>query len=71
MDEAVQRRAWQESVSLFSPPHRAAAVSAASLRLRGTEGVSCLVRFAMKCTSVRFAAAIIKQRTDDSIGKIK
>lgn len=35
MDEAVQRRAWQERVSRFSPAHRAAAISAASLRLRG------------------------------------
>ena len=71
MDEAVQRRAWQESVSRFSPPHRVAAISAASLRLRGTEGVSCFICFAMEYTSVRFTTAIIKQRTVCSIGKNK
>jgi len=71
MDAAVQRRAWQENVSLFSLPHRAAVVSAASLRLRETGGVSCLCCFAMGRTSVRFAAAIIKQWEAYSIGKIK
>ena len=39
MDEAVQRRAWQERVSRFSLAHRVAAISAASLRLLGTKGV--------------------------------
>ena len=41
MDEAVQRRAWQKRVSRFSPAHRVAAISAASLRLRGTNPNGC------------------------------
>ena len=50
MDEAVQRRAWQERVSRFSPAHRVAAISAASLRLRGTKGVCHALEYAEPIT---------------------
>ena len=67
MDEAVQRRAWQKRVSRFSPAHRVAAISAASLRLRGTKGVPQRLPCVGVCRTHHHRGSLLAVRRCDGV----